>query len=319
MAKLISIVATMFQSSDTIEEFSNRCFKTAEKLPGYETELILVDDGSPDESLKIAKTLQKTESRISIVELSKNFGHHKAMMAGMSYSTGDLVFLIDSDLEESPENLIEFLNLLLAEDLDVVFGRQGVRRGHIFNRWVGKLYYSLFRVLSGVKQPDNIVTCRLMVRKYVDALLMHNERELSIGGLWIETGFNQKPVEIIKTNSSPTTYNFSKRIITALDAVTSFSNIPLYLNFICSLLILLISIGLVSFYFVSFILNENSISGFTSLAILLLLTLGITSLLNGINSVYLAKIFSEVKQRPLYIVKNFHNGKLKRKVDEKVR
>ena len=201
MAKLISIVSTMYKSSGTIEEFSNRCFKISDKLPGYEAELILVDDGSPDESLKIARSLQKTEARISIVELSKNFGHHKAMMAGLSYCTGDLIFLIDSDLEESPENLIEFLNLLVAENLDVVFGKQKIRRGSAFSRCVGKLYYSLFRILSGIKQPDNIVTCRLMVRKYVDALLMHNERELSIGGLWLETGFNQRAVEIIKTNS----------------------------------------------------------------------------------------------------------------------
>ncbi|MDB2469658.1 glycosyltransferase family 2 protein, partial [Alphaproteobacteria bacterium] len=204
--KKISIVSTLYYSEETIEEFCDRVISEVERLPNCVPELILVDDGSPDNSRQLSLNLLKKDKRITLVELSKNFGHHHAMMAGLAQATGDFVFLIDSDLEEPPEVLREFFKCIKTEDLDVVYGKQKKRRGSLLSRFIGKIYYLTFRFLTGIDQPDDIVTCRLMSKGYVEALLLHKENELSIGGIWLQTGFRQKAVELVKGNTSKTTY-----------------------------------------------------------------------------------------------------------------
>ena len=307
--KRISVVSTLYYSEKTVEEFCDRVISAVEELGDSVPELILVDDGSPDNSRQLSLNLLKKDKRVTLVELSKNFGHHHAMMAGLAQATGDFVFLIDSDLEEPPEALREFFDCIKNEDLDVVYGKQQKRRGSLVSRLIGKIYYLSFRFLTGIDQPDDIVTCRLMSKGYVEALLLHKESELSIGGIWLQTGFNQKAVELVKGNSSKTTYTMRKKLSTGVNAVTSFSNTPLYLNFFVGCLTLLFSISLILYYLLGYFINGNEISGFVSIAILILLSLGINAFSNGINSVYLAKVFLEVKDRPRYIIKKIHNSK----------
>lgn len=205
-----SIVATLYQSAPHVEEFYQRAKRVAEKHAGDNYEIILVNDGSPDASLEIAANLSAKDKHLVVLDLSRNFGHHKAMMTGLAYATGDQVFLIDSDLEEEPEWLSKFQAVLTDEDCDVVYGVQAKRKGGFCEQFSGSLFYRLFRALTGIEQPDNIVTARLMSRRYVNALLLHKERELNIGGLWVITGFKQTPLEIKKHSTSPTTYSLGK-------------------------------------------------------------------------------------------------------------
>src|SRR5262249_3388596 len=133
-----------------------------------------------------------------IVDLSRNFGHHKAMMTGLDHARGDLVFLIDSDLEEDPECMREFAIEMSRTKADVVFGVQETRRGSWFQRVSGNLFFDLFNAVTGIAMPKNMVTARLMTKRYVDALVLHREQEVFIGGLWHITGFKQVPFAVVK-------------------------------------------------------------------------------------------------------------------------
>ena len=147
-------------------------------------EIVLVNDGSPDDSLMRAVRLTESDGNVVLIDLSRNFGHHKAMMTGLSYSQGEKIFLIDSDLEEEPEWLLSFSEQMERDGCDVVYGVQEQRRGGWFEKWSGQWFYKFFESLPGMALPENIVTARLMTRRYVNALLRHDEREVFIAGLW---------------------------------------------------------------------------------------------------------------------------------------
>jgi len=200
----LSIVATLYQSAEYIDEFHRRASQAAKELAGEDYEIILVNDGSPDDSLNLAIQLAETDSHLVVVDLSRNFGHHKAMMTGLEHSCGEKVFLLDSDLEEEPEWLSDFNRAMESESCDMVYGVQQRRKGSLFEKISGGVFFRLFRLLTGIAQPNNIVTARLMSRRFVDALLLHRERELNIGGLWITTGFKQVQRVVNKHSTSPT-------------------------------------------------------------------------------------------------------------------
>lgn len=214
----LSIVATLYQSASYIAEFHQRASAAAILYAGQDYEIILVNDGSPDNSLEISVELAEVDSHVVVVDLSRNFGHHKAMMTGLSYAKGKAVFLIDSDLEEEPEWLIGFSEQMVVEKCDVVFGVQERRKGGLIERWSGRWFYWLFKALTGLALPENIVTARIMSRRYVDALLRHEEREVFMAGLWFITGFIQRP-QTIKKHGSIGSLSFSTQEIGSYTAV----------------------------------------------------------------------------------------------------
>ena len=150
------------------------------------------------------------DPRLKIIDLSRNFGHHKAAMTGLKHSKGDIVFLIDVDLEEEPELLNKFHEIYTQSDADVVYGVRSTHRKNIKQCLSAKLYYFLRNLLSSYKIPSNILVARLMSRRYVKSLLKHKEREFSIDGLWTMTGYKQIPVEASKDQKRHTTYTFKK-------------------------------------------------------------------------------------------------------------
>src|SRR3954464_985692 len=152
----LSIVSTLYRSSATIDEFYRRAIAAAEGL-SKNFELVLVNDGSPDDSRERALALHAVDPRVVLIDLSRNYGHHKAMMTGLTHARGDLVFLIDSDLEEEPELLARFNERLAVGDCDVVYGVQKERRGGLLERWSGSLFFALFNRLSDHRLPPNLV------------------------------------------------------------------------------------------------------------------------------------------------------------------
>ena len=301
----LSIVTTLYWSARYIGEFHRRASAVAATLCGDDYELVLVNDGSPDDGLETAVALSLADPHVVVVDLARNFGHHKAMMTGLIAAEGDRVFLIDSDLEEDPEWLLSFDKQMRAEDADVIYGVQAARKGGRFERLSGATFYQLFRVLTGIEQPDNIVTARLMSRRYVDALVAHRERELNIGGLWVITGFKQSPQTIQKLGTSPTTYSLSRKFGHLVNAVTSFSNLPLFFTFYCGLAISA-SAALYIGYLLVIYLFATPPSGYTSIVASIWLFSGIVILFVGLQGIYIGKIFSEVKQRPYTIVRQIY-------------
>lgn len=302
----LSIVATLYQSAPYISEFHQRASAAARQLVGDDYEIVLVNDGSPDNSLDLAIQLTESDSHVVVVDLSRNFGHHKAMMTGLAHATGERVFLIDSDLEEEPEFLLSFDAQMNSELSDVVYGVQEQRKGRWFERWSGQWFYRIFTALTGQALPENIVTARLMSRRYVDALLRHEEREVFMAGLWHITGFIQCPQTVRKHSSSETTYTFRHKMSLLVNSVTSFSNAPLISIFYIGISISLLAISYIGYLGIHWISLAKPLSGWTSVMASIWLLGGMIISFIGVVGIYLSKIFSETKRRPYTIVRQIY-------------
>lgn len=307
----LSIVATLYKSAAHIKEFHERATATARQLVGDDYEIVLVNDGSPDNSLELAVTLTKQDSQVVVVDLSRNFGHHKAMMTGLSHARGERIFLIDSDLEEEPEWLLKFDVKMEQERCDVVYGIQRKRKGGAFERVTGAIFYMLFRKLSGINQPDNIVTARLMTQRYMQALLLHQEREMNIGGLWIITGFKQATQLVNKHSTSPTSYTLSEKLGHLVNALTSFTALPLIYTFYSGLFISISALFYIAYLFLRYFLISSPPDGYTSLIASIWFFSGLIIFFLGMQGVYLSKIFSEVKRRPYTIIRHIYRNEPK--------
>lgn len=302
----LSIVATLYQSAPYINEFHERASASAKRMVGDDYEIVLVNDGSPDNNLDLAIRLTEQDSHVVVVDLSRNFGHHKAMMTGLTHARGEQIFLIDSDLEEEPEWLEAFARQMNQERCDVVYGVQERRKGNWFERWSGQCFYRFFNALTGLALPENIVTARLMTHRYVNALLRHEEREVFIAGLWHITGFDQRPQVIKKRNTSETTYTFRRKMSLLVNSVTSFSNAPLVSIFYIGVAISLFALGYIAYLVTHWLLLPKPMSGWTSVMASVWLLGGMVISFIGVVGIYISKIFSETKQRPYTIVKRIY-------------
>lgn len=302
----MSVVTTLFKSQRYIDEFYNRMKATLAKACTLH-EIIFVNDGSPDESLDYARRIAAADPTVAIIDLSRNFGHHKAMMTGLEFARHPLVFLIDVDLEEAPELLLEYLAALRSDPaVDVVYGVQDQRKGGWFERLSGGLFYALFNRLSEDQLPPNMALSRLMTRRYVRNLLRFRERNLFIPGVWHMMGFEQRPLVIQKASRGETSYTFRKKLTHFVDAVTSFSDAPLALIFYAGLVLCGVSFALAAFFTVLKLAYGVSISGWTSLIVVFSSFTGIVILFLGVIGIYLSKLFIEIKQRPYTIIKAVH-------------
>lgn len=298
----LSIVTSLYRSAPHLREFCARTRASAERVTSS-FEIILVNDGSPDDALNVALELQAGDPRIVVVDLSRNFGHHRAVLTGLRYASGERVFLIDCDLEEPPELLVEMDQRFQQGDCDVVYGVQSIRKGGWMERVSGDLFYRLFNWLSNVELPRNAVMARLMTRQYVRALLKHNESEVFLAGLWQITGFRQVPIAAQKGSKGYTTYTLGRKLSLLTDSITSFSNRPLKSIFFTGTAISLVAGLYIVYLFVATMIYGIHVDGWTSLIVSVWFLGGLTILFLGVIGVYLSKIFAETKRRPRSIVR----------------
>lgn len=299
----LSIVTTLYYSAPFLDEFLRRMTLSAEQIT-QDYELILVNDGSPDDVLQKALNAKAHNPRLKIIDLSRNFGHHEAGMVGLAHAQGDVVFLIDCDLEEAPELLNDFWRRFQDQpELDVVYGVQAQRKGGWFERQSGQLFYTLFNALSDIKIAPNVLTVRLMKKTFVDNLSAYQERKLFVGGIMAHAGFNQQAIIVKKLSKATTTYTLARQLKLLITSITSFSLKPLeYLFFLGSGL--LVSTLLVMFILSikAFILNTT----LTITCVVLLATaiiVGSIMTCTGLLGLYIANIQTETKQRPRAIIK----------------
>jgi putative glycosyltransferase len=308
----LSVVTTLYKSSDHIEEFYLRITKEVTKLTD-DYEIIFVDDGSPDDSLQKCIKLHKQDSKIKILELSRNFGHHKAIMTGLSNAQGDYIFLIDCDLEERPELLESFWQFLQKDkEVDVVYGVQEKRKGGWFERLSGALYYKIFNLLADDgKTPNNVLTVRLMKKSYVDQILLFNEKDFFFAHICELTGFNQQSMIVEKLNTSSTSYTFFRKYNLLINSIFTFSVKPLYFIFYFGLLITIISFVYSANLIINKIFFKIDIEGWTSIVASIWVIGGILTSFLGIVSIYISKIFIETKNRPFSIIKKIYGSNSK--------
>jgi putative glycosyltransferase len=302
----LSIVTTMYNTAGQLAEFCERIGRCAEQLTG-DYEIVLVNDGSPDNSRDLALRLVAANPRIVLVDLSRNFGHHQAMMAGLEQARGERVFLIDCDLEEEPELLTEFHRRFTSEaDCDVVYGYQTRRKGSGFERFSGWMFYKLINLLSDVEFVQNPLTARLMSRRYVDALLRYRERELVIGGIWVLAGFKQVGIATAKGFRGTSSYSLAAKLRMMVNSVTSFSARPLFVIVFFGLAISVLSLAGMLYLLLRVLLFGSVVPGWASVMISVWFLGGLIILFLGVIGTYIAKIFIETKNRPLTIVRSVH-------------
>jgi putative glycosyltransferase len=303
----LSIVTTLYQSSRYMEEFHHRMTATARAITD-DYELVFVNDGSPDDSLEVAKKLLAGDRHIVIVDLSRNFGHHRAMMTGLERAEGEYVFLIDVDLEEHPENLTAFWDYLSAHaEADVVIGElQTKKQGGLMRRLTSSWFWNLFNFLSYIKISNRELISRLMRRRYIDSLISYQERELFIPGVWAHAGYNQHYLPAEKTFDGHSTYTLRRRLVMAVDAIASFSSKPLLMVFYTGVLFVIGAALAILYLSFRKLVYGYGILGWASMVSFLFFIGGVIIFSLGIVGMYIAKIYTEVKQRPNSIIKTIY-------------
>jgi len=298
----VSIVTSMYRSSPYLEEFHARAVKAISAITSS-YEFVFVNDGSPDESLAVALSIRERDPRVRIVDLSRNFGHYRALMTGLAHARGELVFLMDCDLEEEPEWLLRFHETLVRTGADVIYGVQSSRKGGLIERVSGALFYKVLNRLLSDPIPRNVLTVRLMTRRYVQALVQHLDREICLAALWVITGFDQRPLEVIKGSRPGTSYGLRARVSALVSAITSFSNRPLiYIFYLGAAVVTIATLAGVGLAILTF-RNGIGVAGYASLIISIWFLGGLTLFSIGIVGVYLAKVFTETKNRPYTVVR----------------
>lgn len=297
----------MYRSRPFLEQFLAECLQALSEVKCVQFEILLVNDGSPDDSLAYALERRVDISQLVVVDLSRNFGHHHAIQAGLRHARGKLIFLIDCDLEVSPLVLPEFYHKLRESGCDVVFGYQEARKGGLFEQITGDLFWKGFNLLSDTKIPENITTERLMTTRYVEALLQMGDRNLFLGGMMGWTGFHQIGLPVVKKQRlGQSTYTFMRRLGLMINAISSFSAQPLVWLFNIGVAITLLSFTFAFYLIFRKLVFDDALLGFTSMMTVMMLSLGILTTAMGVLGIYLGKVFNQVQNRPTYIVRDIY-------------
>ena len=305
----LSVVTTLYKSKTYLEVFLKEIISSIETIEVMDYELIFVNDGSPDDSVEYLLERKKEIPEIKIIDLSRNFGHHYAIQAGLNFASGEYVFLIDNDLETPPSVLVDYYNeIIIDKNLDVVYGYQEARKGNFIEKKAGSVFWVLINKLSDTKIPHNILTERLMTKQYVNELLRLQDANLFMGGMMYWVGFNQKGIPVKKgQRDGASTYSIKRRAELMLQAITSFSGKPLEWLFYIG-----ISISFFSFLFLIYLATQKIIHqdevqlGWTSIVAINVLILGIISTFLGLIGIYIYKIFRQVQGRPNVIIKKIY-------------
>lgn len=303
----LSIVTSLYNSEPYIKEFYERIVATAE-LVCDSFEIIIVDDGSKDKSATLIKSYIHKDSRIKLIELSRNFGHHQAFLAGLSEAKGELIFNIDIDLEEQPEWLEEFFAQYHQKKADVVYGVQTERSGGFLKTFFGSLFYKLFNFCSETKIPENPCTVRLMSKEYVEALVKIEDHNIFLAGLMSWTGFRQYAIPVTKiVRNSSSSYNVGRMLSLFVNAITSFSSYPLRAIFFIGIIISFIAFSIGVYMIIHKIITPDAIQlGWASLILSIWFLGGVIISFLGVIGIYLSKIFIETKNRPTYIIRKIY-------------
>jgi putative glycosyltransferase len=304
----LSIVGTLYKSSPYIHEFYHRSRKAASSLFGNDFEIIFVNDGSPDDSLQKAIELSQSDANVKVVNLSRNFGHHNAILAGLSEASGEVVFLIDTDLEEEPEWLHLF-HKQIGKGWDVVYGSQQIKRkGGYGERLFGWIFWNTFFKLTKLPVQDSPVIARLMTKNYVSALLTYKEKNFFFGGVCAHVGFRQVGIPVNKKDKKQSTYSFILKLTLALNALIAFTAMPLLLLSIMGLFMAMAGILMFADILYSKLTGTVLLAGWSSIMASIWFLFGVLTTSVSVVGIYLVKVYDEVKERPRFIIKEVIQG-----------
>lgn len=299
----ISFVTSLYRSEPYIQELYDRTCATLKDITD-DYEFVFVDDGSPDAGNALIQRLIEKDDRVRLIELSRNFGQHRALLAGLGHASGELVFMIDSDLEEEPELLGTFYKKMEENpELDVVYGVMESRKGSLFERAPGAIFYMLMNRLSEISIPSDVMGARLMKRDFVKTLLEFDEAQPFVGGIMALAGYRQEGIKCDKGSKGVTTYSLRRKIGLAGNALISYSTKPL--AWIAAVGVVLTLIALIGMF--ALVIGVDDEDGVAWLLASIWLLGGMIILSIGIVGVYVGRVFGQVKRRPNVIVRRIHN------------
>lgn len=305
----ISLVVPCFNEEESIkiyyhklEEIKEKDFKNIE----LEFEYVFVNDGSTDNTLKEIKEITKINNNVKYISFSKNFGKEAAMYSGLKNATGDYVTVMDVDLQDPPELLKQMYDILKTKEYDSVGTKRVTRKGEpIIRSFFAKMFYRVINKISNVEMVDGARDYRLFTRQMLDSILELEEYNRYSKGLFSFVGYNTKWIEFenVERVTGTTKWSFFKLFKYALEGIIAFSTTPLIISSLVGMFLCIASFILGMFYLIRTIIYGNDVSGWTSLICITSFIGGIQLFFLGIIGQYMAKMYLEVKKRPIYFVK----------------
>ena len=303
--KKVSVVIPMYYEEEVANECYNRMKNVLSKLDNYSYEIIFVNDGSKDKTLEILTNIANTDKNVKVLSFSRNFGHQAAVTAGIKYVTGDVVLIIDADLQDPPELLPEMLKLW-EDGNEVIYGKRKSRKGESkFKLLTAKMFYNTLNALSDVDIPKDTGDFRLVDRKVIDVINTLPEHNKFLRGLFSWVGFEQYAFEYERQErfAGKTKYPLKKMLKLAGDGIISFSTKPLKILGGLGILAIFVSFIILIYALISYIFNLNNLTpGWTSLMVAITFFSGVQLVSLWISSEYIGRIYDETKQRPQYII-----------------
>ena len=300
----ISIVVPCYNEEKNINNFYEEMIKTLEKVKeNYSYEIIFVNDGSNDQTEIEVKKVRKTDKNVILISFSRNFGKEAAIYAGLNNATGDLVALIDADLQHPPVTILEMIKGI-NEGYDVVATKRKNRKGEpVIKSVFSKLFYKMMRMFIPIEK--NVQDFRLMKKEVVDAILSLKEYNRFSKGIFTWVGFNIKYIEIenIERKAGKTKWSFKKLFSYAIEGITSFTTAPLKASTLMGFCISIIAIISTIIIILQTLIYGKDVPGYASIITAILFMGGVQLISIGILSEYISKMYLEIKKRPKYIIK----------------
>ena len=308
---LLSVIVPCFNEQEVIRATNQRLIDALGNNPEFAVEIVYVNDGSFDRTEEILFDLAEGDKRVRVISLSRNFGHQPAVTAGLAHAVGDVVAILDADLQDPPEVILQMIDKW-REGFDVVYGVRFKRKEGIFKRFCYASFYRLYSLLANTEvQPDS-GDFALLDRRVVDLINSLPEKNRFVRGLRAWTGFRQTGLvyERAARAGGKTKYPFHKLMKLAFDGIFDFSTAPLTIIFITGLIISLTSALVALLYtiarigdFTIFGRSPGDVPGFTTLILAILFFSGVQLISVGILGEYLGRVYQEAKMRPTYVVK----------------
>ena len=304
---MISIVIPVFNEEGNLLELYRRIIKIKENI-SIPFELIFVDDGSTDRSLQIMLGISEKDKSVKIIQLSRNFGHQLAIIAGIDHASGEAVIMMDGDLQHPPE-LIEKLIEKWQEGNDVVYTcREETQDVGVFKRFTARCFYMIINRLGEVNISTGAADFRLLDRSVVESLQTFKERSIFLRGIIQWSGYRQASISYKADArfSGESKYSLLKMLRFAMHGMTSFSSVPLYISAFLGILISLFSFIYALLVIYVRLFTERVVEGWTSVMVALLFLGGIHLITLGIQGIYIGQVYQEVKRRPRYLIRRIY-------------
>ena len=306
MALEISIVVPCFNEEETIPIFYEEALKVLKSMNINFFEFIFVDDGSSDKTLDTLHDLSEKDTSVRFLSFSRNFGKEAALYAGLSKASGKYIAIMDVDLQDPPSLLPQMLEAIKKEGFDCAATRRVTRKNEpILRSFFARRFYKLMARLSNVAAVDGARDFRLMTKQYKDAVLSLCEKNRFTKGIFPWIGFKTKwfAYENVERVAGKTKWSFWKLFLYSIDGIIGFSTKPLAFSAVAGILGILLSFVFIIFIIIRRLIFGDPVQGWASLVCIILFISGVQLFTTGIAGLYIAKIYTEVKQRPLFIIK----------------